>query len=88
MSKQKYGNYIREECCVDCDYVYDVTKLVGANMQPIPFEICPECGGELELIIGRWKYTERKTWLGKTITNWYGFEKGRNAADKHKKVNQ
>lgn len=87
MSEIQYGNYLREECCEDCDYVYDITRYAGANMQPIHFEICPDCGGELEFIIGRWKFSEHRTWYGKLVTNYHGFEKGRNAADKHKKKN-
>ena len=81
MSEIKYGNYLSEECCVDCDYVFDIAKYARDNLQAIHFKICPDCGGELEFVIGRWKFSEHRTWYGKLVTNYHGFEKGRKTPD-------
>lgn len=77
--KRQYGPYIEEECCEDCGYAggYD---LMG-NGRPV--QICPDCGGKLVTVVGRWAYTEAFKWYyvftnyGCNKTTYHGFLKGR-----------
>lgn len=78
----KYGIYMKELCCEDCDYAGGEMKMGFGP--PMPVSICPDCGGELAEFIGRWKYTETKVpWWGyffvgyDSETIYHGFEKGR-----------
>ena len=82
MSKIKYGKYIEELCCVDCDYAGRYQSM-GNLAPPMPLSVCPDCGSQLKPAVGRWRYTEKKRgwWrdyligFGSIETIYHGFEK-------------
>lgn len=79
----KYGIYVNELCCEDCDYA-GAERNGAHNFPAILVEVCPDCGGELKEYVGRWKYTETKvSWWSRYFIGcdskivYHGFEKGR-----------
>ena len=93
MSKQKYGDYIEEKCCEDCNHVGGYQE-GNRFCPPRPFKVCPDCGGQLITTVGRWIYAESKTstWrqffagFGMPATTLLRFEKGRNPKPYNGKV--
>jgi len=88
----KYGSYVKEQCCVDCDHAGKYKDL-GGLVPPLPLTVCPKCGGRLANTLGRWKYSEEPvSWweaLGsgrRTKIIKHGFERGRelSATKRHK----
>ena len=56
MSDYKLGDYTLAQCCKDCDY--------ANNPYHYKVDICPDCGGDVEMTRGRWKSIEVKnSWL-------------------------
>jgi len=51
--------YVKEICCDDCNHVggYETSGPYGAFF---PLECCPDCGGELNEQVGRWRYEEEE----------------------------
>jgi len=74
--KIQYGQYIEEDCCEDCDFAGRYNR----DGKPIQRNICPECGGQLKFVVGRWMYTKKHSWWGdyRTETLYHGFLRGRN----------
>ena len=88
MSKVKYGDYIKELCCDDCEYAGQYKQDGWCPLEPV--SICPDCGGELSEHIGRWRYSETPERWWKHFpfvyftgvkTTYHGFEKGRKVAE-------
>lgn len=78
----KYGSYINELCCDDCNYAGEYNTGGWCPLEPV--QVCPDCGGKLSRQIGRWLYTETKShWWNElfvgygTKTVYHNFVKGR-----------
>jgi len=81
--KIQYNDYIQEKCCEHCDYAGKYKKM-PAGLPPMPVSICPECGGKLITMVGRWMYTVIPLGLwdtfntgSRTKTVYHGFARGR-----------
>jgi len=59
----KLGRFLEEECCTKCEYAGGDWPM-GYNFPPMPISICPECGGKLTRLIGRWNYSVKVSWWG------------------------
>ena len=61
----KYGRYMEEDCCTKCEYAGGYLSMGSHSIvPPMPISICPDCGGKLSPIIGRWYYSVKITWWG------------------------
>jgi len=74
-----YTRFTKAPCCRECGYTHNTI-----DEMELEHNICPKCGGCLNLTIGRWMYTEvGRPWydflfIGWTRRIYHGFLRGRN----------
>ena len=69
MSDKKYGAYLKVSCCTQCDW-YQSTNILA-----IPRVICPDCGCDLDQVVGRYMLEKKSTDFFSTDYVVVGFEK-------------
>ncbi len=55
----KIGLYVKATCCDECSW-FSRPRKIGEDY----YEVCPECGGEVSEVSGRYNVTVSKGFLG------------------------
>ena len=56
------GCYLKVSVCNTCDWFYKPLSVSGF-ISP-PRVICPDCGDDIETVIGRYVFNVKREWLG------------------------
>ncbi|MFT5766760.1 MAG: hypothetical protein ACI9DH_000579 [Halioglobus sp.] len=71
--KIMYSNYVLGKCCISCSWVETPSQSL---LNPsVSRRVCPDCGGDIDTMEGRWQLREVKTTsLGFEVGHSYKFE--------------